>query len=229
MTHHAVWGPDASGQDFDAVVIVDVLSFSTCVDVAVWRGAEVIPFRYRDERAAAEAERHGAVLAGTRSKTKPSLSPQSLTLLDPGSRLLLPSPNGSTLSLAFPGKPVFCACLRNAQAVGDAVAEFSRVLVVHAGEHNPDGTPRLAEEDMLGAGAVLDAIGGPMTLPATEIRDLFRSAKASLLDRLIACPSGLELIERGFPEDIEIAAALNVSDAVPRLEDGIYINQKSRR
>ena len=56
------------------VVVVDVLSFSTCVSVALDRGIEVIPARWRDERAAALAAEHGAVLAGPRSGGGISLS-----------------------------------------------------------------------------------------------------------------------------------------------------------
>ena len=49
------------------VVVVDVLSFSTAVDVAVHRQARIHPFPYGDEDAArAEAERVGARLAASR-------------------------------------------------------------------------------------------------------------------------------------------------------------------
>lgn len=226
--HHTAWGPESTGHDCDAVVIVDVLSFSTCVDVALSRGAEVIPFPHQHERASDEAAARGAMLAGPRSKTEPSLSPVSLRSLPRNQRLVLPSPNGSTLSLAFPGRPVFCACLRNASAVAGALAGYRHVLVVHAGEHNPDGTPRLAEEDMLSAGAVLAGLSGSLSPEAEAIRSLYQST-TDLKSRLIACPSGQELIERGFPEDVELAAELNVSQTVPHLVDGVYINQTGSR
>jgi 2-phosphosulfolactate phosphatase len=78
-------------------VIVDVLSFSTAVDVAVSNGAVVYPFAYGDPDAALlAAERVGAVLAQPRRAAggQFTLSPASLMRVSPGLRLMLPSPNG---------------------------------------------------------------------------------------------------------------------------------------
>jgi 2-phosphosulfolactate phosphatase len=100
------WGPEGVrrlAQDATAVVIVDALTFSTAVDVAVGRGAAVIPFRVGGEMAEAAARDLGALLAVPREHVSParpySLSPGTLAVLAPGDRLLLPSPNGATLTL----------------------------------------------------------------------------------------------------------------------------------
>ena len=68
-----------------ALVVVDVLSFSTCVDIAVARGALVYPFAHSDAGAAAlAAEARGAEVAGRRGSSthRFSLSPASLTAID---------------------------------------------------------------------------------------------------------------------------------------------------
>jgi hypothetical protein len=60
----------------DVVIIIDVLSFSTSVDVAVTQGAMVFPYRWRDDTARAYAVSVGATLAGPgRHPTRYSLSP----------------------------------------------------------------------------------------------------------------------------------------------------------
>src|SRR5580698_7967397 len=81
----------------DAIVIVDVLSFMTSVDVALGRGATVLPYRWRDDSAAEYARERNAVLAGKRTAGGFSLAPSSLVDAPRGLRLVLPSPNGSSL------------------------------------------------------------------------------------------------------------------------------------
>jgi 2-phosphosulfolactate phosphatase len=72
----------------DAVVIVDVLSFSTCVEIANSRGAIVFPYRWKDESAVAFAASVNAELAGGRRDGRAySLSPSSLIDIPAGTRL----------------------------------------------------------------------------------------------------------------------------------------------
>jgi len=109
------------------LVIVDVLSFSTAVDVAASRGAIVYPFPFSEAQAAQLiADRVGAVVARPRHKAEGqfSLSPASLTRIPNGTKLMLPSLNGGRLSVAAgraPGRiSVLTCCLRNTAAVAVA-------------------------------------------------------------------------------------------------------------
>jgi 2-phosphosulfolactate phosphatase len=224
------WGAEAIrylAPECDAIVIVDVLSFSTCVDVAVSRGAAILPHAFRDERAADYAREKGALLA-SHERAAPggySVSPASLTRIDTGTRLVLPSPNGATLSLlaAETGLPTFAGCLRNAGAVAAAASRHGeRVLVVPGGERWPGGTLRPSLEDWLGAGAIIHALEGERSPEAASAEQAFLHARSNLPALLRECASGRELIERGFGEDVEIAGELNASGAVPLLHDAAY-------
>ena len=60
------WGPEglsALAPVSDVLIIVDVFSFTTCVDVAVSRGAKVYPYHWQDARAREYAQSLGAILA----------------------------------------------------------------------------------------------------------------------------------------------------------------------
>src|SRR5215217_860575 len=113
------YGISTLGPDSDVIIIVDVLSFSTCVDVAVGNGALVYPYRSHDQSAQLFATERQALLAQSRwsESTGYSLSPASLRAIPPGTRLVLPSPNGTNLSGATGTIPTIAGCLRNARAV----------------------------------------------------------------------------------------------------------------
>lgn len=222
-------GVEALFKRADAFVVVDVLSFSTCVDVACSNGAQIFPFPIDDREAAAkEAVRLNAELAGRRSDTSTpySLSAPTLQDIPPGTRLVLPSPNGSHISFACKGKTTFAGCLRNAAAVAEAAAKTvgnGTLAVIPAGERWRNGSLRPAIEDLIGAGAIVSHLKGSFSPEAVVARDVFYSSRQDLLSRMMASVSGVELCEAGFAQDVEIAASLNISDCAPILLDEAYL------
>ena len=215
-------------------VVIDVLSFTTTVCVAVDAGIEVFPYRFRDATAASFAASRGAVLAVGRREagaTGVSLSPLSIQQAPPdgplhrSGRLVLPSPNGSAIARQLGGTiPVVAACLRNAAAVAAWItrtAPRGPVAIIAAGERWPGDLLRPAVEDMWGAGAVISG------LVAAGVTDLspeagatvaaFTAVAGSLRAALADCASGRELEADGFGAEIPVAADLNVSTAVPLL------------
>jgi 2-phosphosulfolactate phosphatase len=208
----------------DAVIIVDVMSFSTCVTVAAARGATVFPYRWKDDSRVAFAQSVGAELAGSRDKSRFSLSPASLLQVPPGTRLVLPSPNGSTLTLSTGQTPTFAGCFRNSKAVALAAMRCGRrIAVVPAGERwKEDHTLRPAFEDLVGAGAIIQHLTGTVSPEARVAVDAFRGAASELQARLKECSSGKELIAMGFEDDIAIIAQMDVDDCAPFLKDGAY-------
>lgn len=207
----------------DVLVIVDVLSFSTSVDIAVGRGAVVVPYAWKDESARAYAESMDAVLASTVRGNGYSLSPTSLLDIPAGTRLVLPSPNGGTLSRLAGNLPTFAGCLRNARAVAHVAQQVGRrISVIPAGERWPDGSLRPAIEDWLGAGAIIQHLRGVRSVEALLAEDAFLRRKADLEMLLHTCSSSQELMGRGFAEDVVLAVMLDVSTCAPRLHNGMY-------
>ena len=228
-------------------VVIDVLSFSTTVTVALDQGLEVLPYRWRDGSAAAYARDHSAALAVGRHEARDaglgegfriSLSPAHLRAVEPArhgiSRIVLPSPNGSAIcfGLAERGVTVVAASLRNRRAVATWLADLMHdepggVAVIAAGERwREAGSLRPALEDQLGAGAVVAALqdrGLTAASPEAEAAAaVFRGLEGRLAEMLRTCASGRELIAAGFRDDVEVAVELDSSDRVPLLADGAF-------
>ena len=224
------WGPaGAAAVPGSLVAVVDVLSFTTAITVAVDRGIEVLPYRWRDETAVAYAEQHDAVLAVGRSKPGITLSPVSIRQAQDVQRLVLPSPNGSTISqqLADSGSTVLAVSLRNTSAAAAwAAARLQEdpsltVVAIAAGERWKDGSLRPAVEDLWGAGGFLAALAdhgvGPLSPEARAAAAAYREALDDLPALLRESAGGRELIGYGFAQDVAIAAELDASESVPVL------------
>jgi 2-phosphosulfolactate phosphatase len=106
---------------------------------------------------------------------------------------VLPSPNGAAISAAA-----------------------RSVLVL-------DGRLRPSIEDLIGAGAVIEALGLPCSPEAVITGEIFCSVRSRLRELLRSCVSGQELINRGYAQDVEVAIDLNTSIAAPLLENCAYI------
>lgn len=230
------WGPTGARRTAapaGLLVVVDVLSFTTSVSVAVERDVDVYPAASRDQRAADLAGRVDAVLAvGRREVTQEhpwSLSPAALRAAPAPERLVLPSPNGSAIAAAAAGV-VIAACLRNSSAVGswlsDRVGQTTPdVTLVAAGERWPDGSLRPCLEDLLGAGAVIAALTSRRRLNVSPEAEACRAAylaTPSIEDAVRTCSSGRELAESGFGTDVDVAVELDASEVVPVLDGGAF-------
>jgi 2-phosphosulfolactate phosphatase len=210
----------------DVLVVVDAFSFSTSVDIAVSRGAVVFPYRWRDETTAAFAQSVGAILAGKNVQGL-ALKPHTLEHIAAGTRLVLPSPNGSHLSVLTGATPTLAGCFRNAAAVAAHAASSGAVVgVIAAGEIWSDGLLRPSFEDQCAAGAVIAHLPGERSRSpdASAAAAVFESSRADLAGRLAECASGREKQSNGLLRDIELVAELCVSDAVPMLVDGAYVD-----
>ncbi|MGY1751678.1 2-phosphosulfolactate phosphatase [Blastococcus sp. SYSU D01042] len=222
-------GAAALHTDDGPLVVVDVLSFTTSVSVAVERGTAVLPVAWCDARAETLARDRDARLAVGRRDVTPdhpwSLSPAALRAAPAPGRLVLPSPNGSAIAAAAGGGTVVAACLRNASAVAGWLEGGSPVTVIAAGERWPDGTLRPALEDLLGAGAVIAALlerTGVRPSPEAAAAAAAFQATRSVPDAVRGCASGIELTASGFAADVEIAVEVDRSRVVPVLRDGAF-------
>jgi 2-phosphosulfolactate phosphatase len=226
------WGPvGAALVPADVAVVVDVLSFTTTVSVAVGQGIDVLPFGWRDDRARAYAASRDALLAVGRLEAREqegnvSLSPAAMTEVTGVDRIVLPSPNGSTITVALAGTGarVVAGSLRNASAVAAHLVPLLRdgatCVVVPAGERWPDGTLRPCVEDLWGAGAILSGLVG---LGVGGLSPEARAAThawsgARLPSDLHDCAGGRELAAAGFADDVVVAAGVDASDVVPVLD-----------
>jgi len=75
----------------------------------------------------------------------------------------------------------------------------------------------------VGTGAIIERL--LKCVPGTDLSPEAEAAAAAFrsLRSLTECPSGADLAERGFLEDVRIAAEVDATDVVPVLRDGRFV------
>jgi 2-phosphosulfolactate phosphatase len=238
-------GVEALKPSARTIIVVDVLTFSTAVEVAVSQGAIVFPCEwppgaspeFGSRLAEEKAQTVGGVSTVGRREIDSdhpySLSPSTLASLRPGTRLVLASPNGALVSLAAAQSAgtVIAGSIRNAQAVARAALKLGKpIAVIAAGERwKGSGLLRPAFEDLIGAGAILSALGGRASPEAIGAATVYRGVSRKLQWAVATCTSGRELITYGFKDDIAWSSCLNVSQTVPVLHDGAFAKLEGMR
>ena len=152
-------GPEKVSSGADYTVIIDVLSFTTTLSVALDCGVQVFPYPLHDATAHEFARRNDALLAVGRSAAAQYSSGRQMISLSPASvrtaaglrRIVLPSPNGSALAshLASSGSTVLGACLRNRTAVAQWLAtqcSTTQCLTAQGQATQRQATERLANQ-----------------------------------------------------------------------------------
>jgi 2-phosphosulfolactate phosphatase len=217
-----------------AAVIVDVLSFTTAVSVAVGRGTVVYPHPWPSPETESFARAHQAVCAVPRRAVDAdhpwTLSPAHLLSAPPVDRLVLPSPNGSAIAAQVTAKVVVAGCLRNAAAVARWLSDqsFGRperpAVIIAAGERWPNGELRPALEDLLGAGAIMARLSLDLrrSPEAAAAEAAWHAHRDHLGNAIQSCSSGRELIDAGYTTDVDLASESDTDRAVPLLIDGAF-------
>jgi 2-phosphosulfolactate phosphatase len=208
----------------DVVIVIDVLSFTTAVDIATSQGATIFPYRWKDETTYEFAVTVNAEVADRDNSNSFNLSPSSLQNLPENTRLVLPSPNGSTVSLLAGNTTVIAGCLRNCRAVAEsAMQKGKRIAVIPAGERWSNDTLRPSVEDFIGAGAIISYLPRDTISPEAAIaKSVFENFSVNLHETIKNCVSGKEVIARGEERDVFLATELNASDCVPLLKNGAF-------
>lgn len=213
--------------DRRTVVVFDVLRATTTMTAALAAGVEqirIFPDCETARRAAGAVPAPAPLLCG---EVK-CLPPEGFDLgnspggLDPtrhvGRTLFMSTTNGTRAIIAARRAPLLLAgALVNAGAVARVLHSAGRdATLLCAGT---DG--QVAMEDLLGAGAVLDALETARLesdLAQVALR-LFRASRQDLTEVLSRAKGGQNVIRAGLPDDVSFCAALDRFDVVGRVLD----------
>ncbi|MEM0014228.1 MAG: 2-phosphosulfolactate phosphatase [Zestosphaera sp.] len=227
------WFREGLGEEADAVVVVDVLRFSTTVAVALSLGfkhiyafselSDAINFA-RLRKLPLLAEVHGLKPQEADLDNSPSeLMRHGATYLKRGiNELVIRTTSGAAIlsEAARRGfKNIFISSTVNARSVAEALLSkgYSTINIVCGGLD----LSKFAIEDYVGAGALIEELTS--LEPRVVLEDeglaalhMYRSARESLLELFSRGRSGKIVTSTGHYEDIVVASGVNSLNIVPQ-------------
>jgi 2-phosphosulfolactate phosphatase len=216
-------------------VVIDVLRASTTIATALAHGAAAVrPVAGIEEaRGLAAVLGAGTLLGGERGGVRiPGFdlgnSPLEYTPdRVAGKTIVITTTNGTAaLHACREAREILVGALVNRTAVADEVRRLAGDSVpVHLVCAGTDG--EITAEDVLAAGAILDAAAGSVEAldeSAREAVAFFRRVAAAvdvqsgLVAEFRRSPGGLNLVDLGMEADLPVAAAIDSLAVVPRLD-----------
>lgn len=203
------------------VVVFDVLRATTTMAAALAAGVREIRI-FPDKTAAMRAAKsfdHPKLLCGEENCLPPpgfdlGNSPGAFGQPHAGQTLFMSTTNGCKAILAARNAARLCigALVNASAACGVAIEPGFPITLLCAGTNG-----QIAMEDLLGAGAVLDAIDRQIGFTAESDRgpvalNLFRGARSHLSRVLRESTGGKNVIAAGLEPDIDFAARLDLLD-----------------
>ena len=229
--------PEARAMDVtrivgNVVVVIDTLRATTSIPYAIARGAVVEPVRSIAEARRARGGRRVRIAGERGGRRLPGFdfgnSPVELSEAElAGFRLVLTTTNGTgAVARSAGAKAIYAGAIVNAGAIARAVAPRlgpAELVLVCAGR-----TTGVALEDLVGAGAIIDALlpgeqdPHGLTDGARLSLELFRRERARLHAFLLECESGRNLVRLGAEADVACCAKLDALDVAPVLARGRF-------
>jgi 2-phosphosulfolactate phosphatase len=253
------WGIDglARLEPADVIVVVDVLRFSTAATRAIEAGREIVlrPELSRNGAPIAHAAREhaargatvligclrnrGAIADAIVAEQHARGGRMSVVVIAAGERAARRTPLPMLLGASVPQPGQHAEGGDENPEHGGHDPQGVDQDPEHGG-HDPQGVdqerdaaqlPRFAVEDLLGAGAIIDALitrGIDHCSPEASVAaEGFAALQHGLGHLLGASGSGRELAAAGLDGDVAYASALDASSAVAVLRDGVLVRREA--
>lgn len=205
-----------------AVVVIDVLRATSTVVTALAAGARSVQPVTSITRALAGRTHPHVIIGGERNGLRPrgfdlGNSPAEYTAERVRDRdVILTTTNGTrAFARAERARRTIAGSLLNRTAVARTLAKEREVVLLCSGNQ---GIPSF--EDLLAAGAIVDALGGPASDLGMVAQDAFRQRQADLPRALAQGRHGRHLIELGLGADVALCAQVDLHDLVPEWHQG---------
>ncbi|MEZ4800704.1 MAG: 2-phosphosulfolactate phosphatase [Flavobacteriales bacterium] len=217
-------------ENFDIVVVVDVLRATSAIASALHYGVEkIIPIssveealEYQQKGYIVAAERDGKVVDGFPFGNSP------YAFMNPdlkGKTVVLTTTNGTrAIQMAAERKTVVIGCLNNLDALCKwLIEQHQNTLILASGWKD-----KVNLEDTICGGAIADALLDSRKFRADEdstvaAKFIYKSAREHLWSFLRSSSHRRRLVKLNIQKDVKYCLTLNTIDTIPILKDGVLV------